>query len=81
MAPGCAGGDPGLDGATRAFERLHPEYVVRRSEVIKTMETTKVVAIDFSAPTNRKNRGRAEVLVRKGERGAWEIVEEKVDMR
>ena len=80
LAAGCTGQDPELSRATQAFQTRYPEYVIRSSRVVKTEEKTKVVAVEFAAPNNAKNRGRAELLMEKRTNGSWEIAGEKGNM-
>jgi hypothetical protein len=77
---GCSPNDPALDAAIQAFKHRYPDYIVRNSKMLKSDDTTKAVAIDFEGPSNAKNRGHAELLVRKGDSGAWDLVQEKVNM-
>jgi len=48
--------------------------------VVSTEESKKVVAVAFDAPSNAKNRGRAELLMEKGTNGLWAIAGEKINM-
>jgi hypothetical protein len=80
LAAGCSRKDPDVPSATQAFQRRYPEYVIRSSTVVETQEMRKVVAVEFDAPKDAKNRGRAELLMEKGTNGSWDIVAEKVHM-
>ncbi len=58
VSAGCAPKDPDLPRATQAFQKRYPEYIIRSSRVVSTEESKKVVALEFEAPNNAKNRGR-----------------------
>jgi hypothetical protein len=80
MSAGCAPKDPDLPRATQAFQKRYPDYLIQSSRVVSSEQGKKVVAVEFDAPNNAKNRGRAELLMEKGTNGSWEIVTEKVNM-
>ena len=80
VSAGCAPKDPDLPRATQAFQKRYPEYIIRSSRVVSTEESKKVVALEFEAPNNAKNRGRVELLMERGTNGSWGLVSEKVNM-
>jgi hypothetical protein len=80
LGGGCAAKDPDLPGATQAFQKRYPEYAIRSSRVESASESRKVVVVEFDAPNNAKNRGRAELLMEKATNSSWTIVSEKVNM-
>jgi len=80
LSTGCSTHDPDLARATQEFQKQYPEYLIRSSRVVRSEEDRKVVTVEFDAPNNRKNRGRAELLMRKGSNGSCDIVSKKVSM-
>ncbi len=78
LSAGCAAKDPDLPVATQAFQKQFPEYIIWSSRVVSNGVSRKAVAVEFDAPNNAKNRGRAELLMEKGTNGSWAIVGEDV---
>ena len=80
FASGCGRKDSGLDEATSAFKQRYPGYVVRSAKAVKRDERVSEVALEFDAPDNAKNRGRADLILHRDKEGSWTVVEEKIKM-
>ncbi len=80
LSGGCDAKDPDLSSATQAFQNQNPEYFIRSSRVVSNGVSRKLVMVEFDAPNNAKNRGRAELLMEKGTNGSWAILSEDVSL-
>ena len=76
----CARNDSCLEEAAQAFKKRNPNYVIRSAKIAKRDERATEVALEFDAPDNAKNRGHADLSLRRNEEGSWILVEERVNM-
>jgi hypothetical protein len=77
---GCSRTSPELQEMSRSFGQRHPEYVLRGISAGKTDGKRKTVEVEFDAPNNLKNRGRASLVFDKQEDGSWKCVQEEISM-
>ena len=80
FGPSCSRRDFALQEATRTFTQRYPNYVLRRAKNVKCDEKVREVALEFDAPDNIKNRGHADLILRREENGSWKVIEERIRM-
>src|SRR5882672_9802360 len=78
---GCSRMSPELEEASRSFiKRQDPQYVVRSITAVKSDSGRKAAEVEFDAPNNLKNRGRASLLFDRQADGSWQCVRSEISM-
>src|SRR5579862_2313851 len=77
---GCAPKSPELIEMSRSFSRRYPEYLIRSVKAGKGDVTRRSLEIEFDAPNNLQNHGRASLVFAKHANGSWKCIEEKIIM-
>jgi hypothetical protein len=80
LLPGCSPTSPEVQEMARSYSQRYPEYQIRSISAGKASGNRKAIDVEFDAPRNLKNRGRASLIFDKQSDGSWKCVSEDISM-
>ena len=80
LAFGSARTSPDLVAMSRSFSSRHPDYVIRSTRGRELSVYRQALEIDFDAPHDLEEHGRANLVFDRQLNGSWECIDEMICM-